>query len=373
MAFDLSKPVSMADLQEQSIRTNNWVKQYVAAAIAAQPTPIDPTIPALIQALDQVNGEIIGMTAQEKVSAVLNIKNQLANIFAEQGFIETGLFRKFPTFVAGLIRPTGVYIEDTNGDLWTAANWESLHTTEVAMAVVVITSTLSFRIGLNTTSLAFGSTVEVKGLDMLNVAADVYADPRDFLDCEKAIIAFYNPAELGKDENGVYDKARLIANLSTRNEYFESVADMRENATRNDKFCYIVNNGGTTDGTGMHCYYWNNADFVDLGARPVNQGSDPYKGAPAFVWCWKYKAFAGDTIRWAVPNANMLRCIYQNKTAIQACFKAVKGTTFAETSSWSCQQPTTSTYAWSLGVSNGSLIGNGIKNVSYFVFACAAF
>ena len=358
--------------EEAISRVVAWAKQYVADYVAGQPVPVDPTMAAVIQALDQLNGEVIGTTASDKVSAALVVKQQMATIFANNGFLDTNIFRKFPSFLLGLTQATGVYIEDTNGDLWTAENWTNLHTTEVAANMVLVTSAMSFRIGFGTTSLAWGANQEVKGLPMLATANDVWNNTRDALDCTKAIIAYYNPAVLGMDANGVYSKTRLLANLSSTNEYFETYADMVADATRDISYCYIVNTGGTTDGTGMHCYYWNNAEFVDLGVRPVSQGSDPYKGAPAHVYNWKYKAYTGDEKQWFSPRCNMLRVMYQNLAAIQACYQAAKGTALNPQAAWGVEQASLAGAAWYVGMSNGSL-SSTTKNSAYMVFPVAAF
>lgn len=353
-------------------RVVNWAKKYVADYVAAQPLPVDPTMAAVIQALDQLNGEVIGTTASDKVSAALNVKQQMQSIFNDLGFLDTGVFRKYPSFLASLIQPPGCYIEDTNGDLWTAENWTNLHTTEVAANLVLITSSIAFRIGLSYTSISWGSNIEVKGIPMLATANDVWANSRDALDCTKAIIAFYNPAELGKDAQGVYSKERLIANLSSTNQYFETVADMEQQATRDTSYCYIVNSGGTSDGTGLHCYYWDNVQFVDLGVRPINQGSDPYKGCPAHLFNWKYKAYTGDTKQWHSPRCNMLRLMNQNLAAIQACYQAVKGTAINPQYSWGVEQTSSAVNAWYVTLSNGG-INNANKTSAYVAFPVTAF
>ena len=238
--------------------------------------------------------------------------------------------------------------------------------------MVLITSSIAFRIGFNYTSLAWGANQEVKGIPMLDTANDVWANSRDALDYTKAIIAYYNPAELGKDAQGVYSKERLIANLSSTNQYFETVAAMEAGATRDTNYCYIVNNGGTSDGTGLHCYYWDNAQFVDLGVRPVSQGSDPYKGAPAHLYTWKYKAFTGDTKQWYSPRCNMLRLIYQNLTAIQACYQAVKGTAMSTQNAWGVEQTSVTNGAWYVPLSGGNInVGNKVN--AYLAFPVAAF
>lgn len=343
---DLNKPVNMGDLQETTQRIADWAKAYITAAIAAQPTPVDPTIPALIQALDQINGEVIGTTAQEKVSPILNVKRQMATIFAEAGFTGTQIFSRYPSFLSSIIKPTGVYVEDTEGRLWTPANWEAYHTTEVPYCMVLLTSAVRIRIGFAFTSLSYGSAVEVKGMQMFPTQASVLADDRDNMDSTKALIAFYNPAELGKDASGVYSKARLLVNLSTTSRYYETVAEMEANAPHDTSLLFIVNNAGSTDGTGMHCYYWNNSSFVDLGVRPVNQGSDPYKGAPAALYCWKYKAVEGDTRKWSMMKGNMAQLMWANMTDINACYKAVKGTAFATGSVWVVEQASSASNAW---------------------------
>lgn len=317
-------------------RVVDWAKRYVADYVADHPAPVDPSAEAVKHALDQLNGEVIGNTSWEKVSAALHVKEIMQSQFSSLGFTQTGLFSHYPSFINKLAQPTGVFIEDTNGDLWTAEDWTNYHTSETPLACVVITSSLAFRIGFTQYSMVNqGKMVQWYGAPIYATANDAFSESRTGLDLTRALLASICPAILGQDKSGAnYSKDRLIANLPTTGHYYDSLAEFQEETSGNTSDVYIVNYAGTTDGSNMHVYYWSGVAFVDTGAKETSLAANVASRA-----VWQYKAHTDDTIQWHEPLLAWIRAMYQNIAAVDACFVAVTGSAINRLNVvWSTQQ-----------------------------------
>lgn len=345
-----------------------WVRQYVADYVADHPAPVDPSAEAVKRALDQLNGEVIGTTSWEKVSAALHVKEIMQSQFSSLGFTQTGLFSHYPSFINKLAQPTGVFIEDTNGDLWTAEDWTNYHTSETPLACVVITSSLAFRIGFTMySSVNQGTNVQWYGTPIYATANDAFAESRTGLDLTKALLANICPAILGQDKSGAnYSKDRLIANLPTTGHYYDSLAEFQEETSGSTSDIYIVNYAGTTDGSNMHVYYWSGAAFVDTGAKATSLAANV---APRAVW--QYKAHTDDTIQWHEPLLAWIRAMYQNIAAVDACFIAVTGSAINRQYIWAPQQ-STAPICWCLYLASGGTLGSS-KSSNYYMFPFSAY
>ena len=359
--------VTLEALQQAQSDMADWVRQYVADAIADAPTPVDPTAEAVKRALDQLNGEVIGTTSWEKVSAALAVKNIMQARFSSLGFTQAGIFSHYPSFINKLATPTGVFIEDTDGNLWTASDWTNYHTSETAYACVVLTSSLSFRIGFQMFSSVQQPNMMWYGAPIYSAVNDAYNESRTPLDLTKAIIATACPAMLGQDRAGAnFSKDTLIANLPTTGEYYDSLAAFQELTSGDTSKVYVVNYAGTTDGSDMHVYYWSGTQFIDTGAKSTSLASNQ-----ALLGIWRFSAFTGDTTQWHEPNMAWARAIYQNISAVDACFIAVTGSALNRQYIWSCQQQSASG-GWYFGLSNG-YASNYYKDTSYYALPCAEY